>query len=119
MEVIGAGPHTSLWTSSKGLEATKSDLLKGNWCILPLRQCLQWLSKSKTVLLQTSRKEREESNALLSTLLLGWPSLWCHSNHLCDFCTLKDAEYELCCCEEGLNYVEEVEGGRVLLKSFG
>ena len=45
--------------------------------------------------------------------------MWCHSNHLCDFCALKDAKDELCYWEEGLNCVEDVECGRVLLKSFG
>ena len=122
IEVTGVGHHTSLWTSSRGSEPTKSDLLKGNWCILPLRQCLQWLSEADTGLLQKSKVGREDS-VVLSTLSLGWPSLWCHSSHfLCDFCTWKDVVEELCSYEGvWLNCVEE-EGtkcGDMLLKSFG
>ena len=55
-----AGPQTSLWTSSRGLEATKSNLLNDNWCILPIRQCLQWLTEPKIVLLQTSAIWKED-----------------------------------------------------------
>ena len=46
MEVVGAEPQTSEWINSSGLEALKSDLSKGNWCIFPLRQCLQCVTES-------------------------------------------------------------------------
>ena len=41
MEEVGAGPHKSEWTSSKGEDALKEDFGNGNLCILPYKQCVQ------------------------------------------------------------------------------
>ena len=86
VEVIGAGLQTSEWTNSRGLEAWKSDVGKGNWCILPLRQCIQWDTIPS---LGRGKNTSIEESAVLSTLLLGWPNLWCHKSHLFDLFTWK------------------------------
>ena len=38
---MGAGPQTSLCTSSKGNSVQECEGEKGNWVILPMTQCLQ------------------------------------------------------------------------------
>ena len=44
--MVGAGPQPSEWINSRGLEALKPNLSIDNWCILPLRQCLQCVTES-------------------------------------------------------------------------
>lgn len=99
MEVTRAGPHTLEWINSSGLEAWKSDLGKQNWCILPLRQCLQW---DTTPSLGEVQNTSIEDSVVLSTLLLGCPYLWCHKSHLLDLFIWKtegdwNCEVEECC----------------------
>ena len=83
---MGVGPQTSKWINSSGLEALKSDLSKGNWCILPLRQCLQCVLESMIGRIQDASTEE---SALVRTLLLGCPSLWCHNSQLLTLFTWK------------------------------
>ena len=83
---MGVGPQTSEWINSSGLEALKSDLSKGNWCIFPLRQCLQCVTDSVIGKIQDASTEE---SALVSTLLMGCPSLWCHNNQLLTLFTCK------------------------------
>ena len=66
--MVGAGPQTSEWINSSGLEALKLDLSKGNWCILPLRKCLQCVTESVIGKIQDASTEE---SALVSILLLG------------------------------------------------
>ena len=65
VEVIGAGLQTSEWTNSRGLEAWKSNVGKGDSCILPLRQCIQW---DKIPSLGKGQNTSIEESAVLSTL---------------------------------------------------
>ena len=83
---MGAGPQTSEWINSSGLEALKSYLSKGNWCILPLRQCLQCVTES---VIGKKQDASIEESALVSTLLLRCPSLWCHNSQLLTLFTCK------------------------------
>ena len=83
---MGAGLQTSEWINSRALEALKPDLSKDNWCILPLRQCLQCVIES---LIGKIQDASTEDSAVVRTLLLGCPSLWCHINHLLTLFTCK------------------------------
>ena len=59
---------------------------------MPLRQCLQCVTAELlliTVSVLTDLFETREDKVELSTLSLGWPSLWCHRSSLLDFLTLK------------------------------
>ena len=79
--MTGAGPQTSECINSRGFKAWKLEIGKENWCILPLKQCLQW---EKLLLLFEIQTLSTEEKATSRTLSLGCPNLWCHSNHL--FC---------------------------------
>ena len=83
---MGARPQTSKWINSSGLQALKSYLSKENWCIFPLRQCLQWVIESPIGKIHDTSTE---DSVVLSTLLLGCPKLWCHSSHLLTLFTWK------------------------------
>ena len=80
IESIGVGPHTSECTSSKGEWATNWEVLKGNLCILPCKQCVQ----EERMLLHLFALESKEGMAEARTWWLGCPSLLCHS------CKVKD-----------------------------
>ena len=79
MDVTGAGPQTSECTNSRGFEAWKVEIGNENWCILPLKQCLQWGSPLS---LCDGQEIFKEDKATSRTLLLGWPILWCHKDQL-------------------------------------
>ena len=66
--------------------------MKGNLCILPLKQCLQWVTR--LFLLKTS-EEFVKDKVVPKILSLGWPNLWCHSNHLFILFTWKAKELRL------------------------
>ena len=54
---MGAGPYTSKGINSRGLEAWKSEVLKGSWCIFSFKQCLQWVTVSLLFKVQDTSME--------------------------------------------------------------
>ena len=54
---MGAGPYTSKGINSRGLEAGKSEVLKGSWCIFSFKQCLQWVTVSLLFKVQDTSME--------------------------------------------------------------